>query len=122
MLAARKEGHTKQRASTDFLPVNPVTMPFHEHATQSPSAEHDGVHTESPEQWVARRTKEFNMKTRAQPNCEDVWLRFADFQEEVVLALHGGGKEQSSMEVAIASFFSDASGYITTARIRPFAT
>jgi len=104
VLAAGQEVHAKRRASADFLPVNPVALRIDERDTRSPSAEHDGVHTESLEQWVARKTKEFNIEIRAQPNCEEVWLRFADFQEEVVLALHGSGKKQSLMEAAIATF------------------
>lgn len=121
MLAGREEGQSKERASADFLPVNPVASPFDERATQSPSADHNGVHTESLEQWVARKTMEFNIMTRAQPNCEDAWLRFADFQEELVLALHGGGKEQSSIEVGIASFFRMRLDTYSTVRIRPIA-
>lgn len=87
-------GH-QQRTSTDFLPIDPV-LSLDEYATRSdPTAEYDGVDMENLEQWVARRTKEFNVMTREKPNCEDTWLQFVDFQEEAVRALHGGGKKQA---------------------------
>lgn len=116
MLTAREEGHSKRRASADFLPVDPVALPFD---GQSPSAEHDGTKTESLEQWVARKTKEFNLETRARPDCEDTWLQFADFQEEVVLALHGSGKKQILDGGCNDHVFSCVSGCITTLLFDP---
>lgn len=95
-------GHPKQRTSTDFLPVDPV-LSLDEHITRSGStAPRDGVETENIEQWVARRTKEFNVKTREHPNCEEIWLQFVDFQEEAVRALHGG--EKAGPETAVKLF------------------
>ncbi|CAM9346697.1 unnamed protein product [Ectocarpus sp. 4 AP-2014] len=82
--------HIKQRVSTDFLPVTPVVAPVDERATNGMTAEQDGVHTESLEQWVARKTKEFNLATRERPESDDIWLQYADFQEDAVRALHGG--------------------------------
>lgn len=83
--------------STDFLPVDPVTIPSDERDTQSdrPNDE-DGVSMESVEQWVIRRTKEFNIMTREQPQSEDLWLQYADFQEEASRAVHGVGETVTS--------------------------
>lgn len=81
--------HIKQRVSTDFLPVTPVVAPVDERATNGTTAEQDGVQTESLEQWVARKTKEFNLATRERPESDDIWLQYADFQEDAVRALHG---------------------------------
>lgn len=93
MPTARRTGQKKQRESADFLPVDPVVVPPDENVTHRDStAERDDGHTESLEQWVARKTKEFNLMTRERPNCEDTWLQFADFQEEAVRALHGSGE------------------------------
>ncbi|CAM9382705.1 unnamed protein product, partial [Ectocarpus fasciculatus] len=82
--------HKKQRVSNDFLPVTPVVAPVDERATNGKTAEQDGVQTESLEQWVARKTKEFNRATRERPESDDIWLKYADFQEDAVRALHGG--------------------------------
>eukprot|EP00903_Cladosiphon_okamuranus_P019261 g17707.t2 len=49
----------------------------------------------------AARTKEFNVLTRENPDCEEVWLRFVDFQEEAVRALHGGGLNWQSTSAAM---------------------
>eukprot|EP00752_Nemacystus_decipiens_P004418 g4034.t1 len=65
------------------------------------TAEYDGVDTESLEQWVARRTKEFNVLTRGNPNCEEIWLRYVDFQEDAVRALHGDGLNWQSPTAAM---------------------
>lgn len=81
--------HNVQRVSTDFLPVTPVVTPVDEHPTDGKTAEQDGMHTESLEQWVARKTKEFNLATRERPESDDIWLQYADFQEDAVRALHG---------------------------------
>ncbi|CAN0535731.1 unnamed protein product, partial [Ectocarpus sp. 12 AP-2014] len=81
--------HNKQRVSIDFLPVTPVVAPVDERTTNGTTAEQDGVHTESLEQWVARKTKEFNLTTRERPESDDIWLQYADFQEDAVRALHG---------------------------------
>ncbi|CAM9829416.1 unnamed protein product, partial [Ectocarpus sp. 13 AM-2016] len=88
--------HNKQRVSIDFLPVTPVVAPVDERATNGTTAEQDGVHTESLEQWVARKTKEFNLATRERPESDDIWLQYADFQEDAVRALHGGHTLQPS--------------------------
>lgn len=82
------------RPSADFLPVDPMTVSPDGHTPQGdPTGKQDsGVHMESLEQWVTRRTKEFNVMTRTQPHSEDIWLQFADFQEEAVRANHGGGE------------------------------
>lgn len=91
---ARQAGHQSERVSADFLPVDPVMVSPDENATQNdPAPKRDDGHTESLEQWVARKTKEFNLSTRERPHCEDVWLSFADFQEEAVRALHGSGEK-----------------------------
>lgn len=83
----------KQRESVDFLPVDPVAESLNGHtASQDPAEKQEGVHTESLEQWVTRRTKEFNVMTRKRPESEALWLQFADFQQEAVWAVHGGGK------------------------------
>ncbi|CAN0520620.1 unnamed protein product, partial [Ectocarpus sp. 8 AP-2014] len=79
--------HIKQRVSTDFLPVTPVVAPVDERATSGTAAEQDGVQ-ESLEQWVARKTKEFNRATRERPESDDIWLQYSDFQEDAVRALH----------------------------------
>ncbi|CAM9127226.1 unnamed protein product [Discosporangium mesarthrocarpum] len=42
------------------------------------------------EQRVMRRTKYFNERTRESPMMEDLWLDYADFQEEAVKTMHGG--------------------------------
>lgn len=81
-----KAGNKRQRTSTDFLPVDPVLWLDKNDTRSDPTAE-------NLEQWVARRTKEFNVKTREHPECEEIWLQFADFQEEAVQALHGGEKQ-----------------------------
>lgn len=88
-------GHQKQRTSIDFLPVDPVLSLDENPMRSGPTAERDGEDTENLEQWVARRTKEFNVKTREHPNCEEIWLQFVDFQEEAVRALHGSGEKQA---------------------------
>lgn len=88
-------GHKKQRMSTDFLPVDPVLSLDENDMQRDRAAERDGVDTENLEQWVARRTKEFNVKTREHPNCDEIWLQFVDFQEEAVRALHGSGEKQT---------------------------
>lgn len=85
--------HQPQGASADFLPVDPLVVSPDENASHSdPTTEREDECTESLEQWVARKTKEFNLTTRERPNCEDIWLQFADFQEEAVWALHGSGE------------------------------
>lgn len=88
-------GHKTQRTSTDFLPVDPVLSLDENAKRRDPTAEYDGVDTENLEQWVARRTKEFNVLTRENPKCEEIWLQFVDFQEEAVRALHGAGEKHS---------------------------
>lgn len=90
--------HPARRRSADFLPVDPVAVSPDGHAEQSdPTGKRDGVCMESLEQWVTRRTKEFNLMTRERPESEDVWLRFADFQEEAVRAVHGGGEDMTNL-------------------------
>lgn len=90
--------HQRRIESTDFLPVDPVTIPLDEQATRSDRPnEEDGVFSESVEQWVIRRTKEFNVMTREQPHAEKLWLQYADFQEEAARAVHGGGEIVSSL-------------------------
>lgn len=93
--SAESAEQKKQRTSTDFLPVDPV-LPTDGNAKRSDlTADYDGVDTENLEQWVTRRTKEFNVLTRENPNCEEIWLQFGDFQEEAVRALHGAGEKQA---------------------------
>lgn len=84
--------HKKPRTSADFLPVDPTLSLGEDAERRDAITERDAVDMETLEQWVARRTKEFNVKTRERPNCEELWLQFADFQEEAVRALHCGGE------------------------------
>lgn len=83
--------HEARRTSADFLPVDPVVVSLDGNAQRQdePITEGDEACTESVEQWVARKTKEFNLKTRERPNSDEIWLEFADFQAEAVRALHG---------------------------------
>lgn len=94
-------GHKMQRTSTDFLPVDPVLSLDQNAARTDPAADHDGVNTENLDQWVTRRTKEFNVMTRENPNCEEIWLQFVDFQGEAVRALHGGGEKQPAVAMNV---------------------
>lgn len=98
-LEDNRQTQQQQKGGADFLPVDAVVMSA---AAQSDitteNAEQEGVYMESLEQWVTRRTKDFNVMTREHPDSEDVWLQFADFQEEAVRAVHGGGENS----VAIA--------------------
>ncbi|CAM9193049.1 unnamed protein product, partial [Hapterophycus canaliculatus] len=84
-------GHEEGRTSTDFLPVDPVVVSPEGNARLQGHlvSEGEDVHTESIEQWVARKTKEFNLETRERPNSDEIWLEFADFQADAVRALHG---------------------------------
>lgn len=93
----RQEGRQRSpRRSTDFLPVDPGG-PADESTVRisddtGTQGTEDGVFTESLEQRIARRTKEFNLMTRRRPESVDVWMHFADFQDEAVQALHVGGE------------------------------
>ncbi|CAM9862345.1 unnamed protein product, partial [Scytosiphon promiscuus] len=79
------------RTSTDFLPVDAVVESLDGDAKRQDDAVTHGEDacTESLEQWVARKTKEFNLQTRERPHSDEIWLEFADFQAEAVRALHG---------------------------------
>lgn len=90
--------HRNRIESTDFLPVDPVAIPSDEQATRSDQPnEEDGVFSESLEQSVIRRTKEFNVMTREEPHSENLWLQYADFQEEAARAVHDGGEAVRSL-------------------------
>ncbi|CAM9218115.1 unnamed protein product, partial [Choristocarpus tenellus] len=56
---------------------------------------------ESLEQWVLRRTKEFNKETRSSPEVEDLWMDFADFQDEAVRIMHGDSVLPSSSQAVM---------------------
>lgn len=96
-----RQAHQQQKAGADFLPVDAVVVSGGKDAAWSDmaaeNAEQKGVYMESLEQWVTRRTKEFNVMTRERPDSEDVWLQFADFQEEAVRAVHGGGENLATI-------------------------
>ena len=99
-LSARSRSRSQEQSpGADFLPVDPTVMAISPSNGDTgtlgggdPAHTLDvGAPTESLEQWVTRRTKEFNRLTRKQPKSENLWLKFADFQEEAVRALQGGG-------------------------------
>lgn len=96
-----RQAHQQLKGGADFLPVDAVVVSGGKDAAQrdmtAEDAEQEGVYMESLEQWVARRTKEFNVLTREQPDSEDIWLQFADFQEEAVRAVHGGGENLATI-------------------------
>lgn len=87
-----RQTQQQQKGGTDFLPVDAVVMSAAAQSDMTENAEQEGVHMESLERWVTRRTKEFNVITRERPGSEDLWLQFSDFQEEAVRAVHGGGE------------------------------
>ena len=91
-----RQAHHQLKGGADFLPVDAVVVSEGKHTAQSDltasNVEQEDVFMESLEQWVTRRTKEFNVMTRERPDSEDVWLQFADFQEDAVRAAHGGGE------------------------------
>lgn len=86
-------GIKEPRNSPEFLPVDHTVIPPDAESANSydERSGDDGstLYTESLEQWVTRRTKEFNQATREQPNSEELWLQYTDFQDEAVRALHG---------------------------------
>lgn len=97
---AKPNGHLGQRSesnglreSPEFLPVDPTIMLQDAQNPASDDGQRDDddskVPMESLEQWVTRRTREFNRATREQPASEGLWLQYADFQEEAVRAVHG---------------------------------
>lgn len=92
LLIGQGSESNRPRESPDFLPVDP-TIVLHIQKPGSDDSQRDDndskVPMESLEQWVTRRTKEFNRATREQPGSEDLWLQYADFQEEAVRAVHG---------------------------------
>lgn len=96
-----RQAHQQQKEGADFLPVDAVVVSGGKDAAQgdmtADNAEQEGVYMESLEQWVTRRTKEFNVMTRERPDSEDIWLQFADFQEEAVRAVHGGGENLATI-------------------------
>ena len=55
---------------------------------QAPSTAHDSDSeaddAETPEQVLMRRTREFNVALRESPHRLQLWLDYAEFQEEVV--------------------------------------
>lgn len=94
----RNAGGRRRRESPDFLPIDPTVMsPDEDDGHSAPDADEPGkddgkVFVDSLEQRVVRRTKEFNRRTRERPKSEQVWLQFADFQDEAVRAIHGDGE------------------------------
>lgn len=96
-----RQMHEQLKGGADFLPVDAVVVSEGKDTAQSDvtadSVEQEDVYMESLEQWVTRRTKEFNVMTRERPDSEDVWLQFADFQEDAVRAAHGGGENLATI-------------------------
>lgn len=88
------EAHNRPRVTPDFLPVDPTASLDHHTPTngEHSGSEGNGVSMESTEQWVTRKTREFNQLTRERPNSEELWLRFADFQAQAVTAVDGDGE------------------------------
>lgn len=85
--------HQLHTSGWDFLPLDPTVARLtpQKDFKEKVNADDDfDVPSESIEEWVTRKTKDFNLLTRQHPDSEDVWLRFADFQEEAVHALQGG--------------------------------
>lgn len=97
---ADEETRVSSKASPDFLPVDPdidkLDTKIQEDEDGS-SKVHNLSTTETLEQWITRRTKEFNELTREQPYSAELWLRYADFQVEAVRAVHGGGGGESEV-------------------------
>lgn len=85
--------------SPNFLPLPPVVhhasaSGVHDASTdrETPVMGTDDIEEENLEGWLLRRTKEYNQRTREQPRSEELWLEFAEFQEEAVRAQHEGGR------------------------------
>ena len=71
--------HCKQACTASCRLEMPLQAPSTAHDSGSESDE-----AETPEQVLMRRTREFNVALRESPHRLQLWLDYAEFQEEVV--------------------------------------
>lgn len=62
------------------LPVEPGLLDADSIAVGRSEADAEGAAGESVDEYILRRTKEYNVSTRERPHDLTVWLQFAAFQ------------------------------------------